>query len=665
MRSPSILRLLVPAILVTMATVAVVFLMRWQDQESMLQQRLDDWMSAADSTAVLLMANPVITTELRNRRDANAPLHFPVLTRKDFSGHNSDQGVAIDIDGLADDWPVSTTDNELPPYQFGRDHLLEINQTYDPDSLRFSLGIVADQTHLFMLFSVVDDRVIYRQLEGISAHRNDYIQLAFPEPAGKPERLRRMTITAHQPGPATVFELSATSLRALRENPDIHAYWAATEDGYRVELALPRRLVGTHLGINVTDVDDDQQRSRHYVMGPSSTRHLHEQSALFTPIPATFAGLGHSLSSNTTIYDIHGYLVACNGTCPLLMRATSNRDYQVALASPDEAAGNLGYLVLRQPDLNTSFNPRLPWLVAALLLIVALLFVNFGRRIRRGLVHLGRDYTSTVAHDGHITDHKLQEDKHPIREIEELRAALVEANRLLKEHYDYTQALPNRLAHELRTPVSVVQSSLDNLQGGPQDSEVFVQRARDGIATLINLIQRMTEASRLEQSLEPSEQQAFALEDVIRGLVESYRSIHPGTTFEVIGIEENKADITIFGLPELIAQLLDKVLNNAVDFAAVNTPVRVRLTTEEGSAVVRISNEGPLLPQGDPFSPMKSSRKGEHSGGDMAAHLGLGLYIARMIARFHSGSINAADRLDTEGVTVTLILPIARISSRI
>ena len=41
------------------------------------------------------------------------------------------------------------------------------------------------------------------------------------------------------------------------------------------------------------------------------------------------------------------------------MRATSNRDYQVALASPDEAAGNLGYLVLRQPDLNTSFNPAI------------------------------------------------------------------------------------------------------------------------------------------------------------------------------------------------------------------------------------------------------------------------------------------------------------------
>ena len=192
------------------------------------------------------------------------------------------------------------------------------------------------------------------------------------------------------------------------------------------------------------------------IRAPSSTRHLHEQSALFSPIPATVAGLEHSLSSNTAIYDIHGYLVACNGTCPPLMRVTSNLDYQVALTSADDGAGNLGYLVLRQPDMNTSFNPRLPWLVAGLLLVVTLLVVNFGRRIQRALAHLAQDYTSTIAHDGHITDHELQEDRYPIREIEGVRAALMEANRLLKEHYDYTQALPNRLAHELRTPVSVV-----------------------------------------------------------------------------------------------------------------------------------------------------------------------------------------------------------------
>ncbi|MEM7364733.1 MAG: ATP-binding protein [Pseudomonadota bacterium] len=670
MRAPSILRLLLPIILVATTIIPMVIFGEWQTHRTTTTARLNEWTKAADSTAGLLMANPLIVTELRDRRLATSPLHFPLYGSREVGTDSSDNqiraNIAIDIDGTDHDWPTPSIENDLPPYWFGGDHLLEVNQQYEPDSLRFSLRMLADPTHLFLLFSVVDDRVIYQQLESVSAHRNDYIQLAFPTPHQQPERLQRMTISAFQPGPANVFELSTTSLRALRENPDVYAYWAATEEGYRVEMAVPRHMLGTHLGINITDVDDDQQRTRRYVIGPSSTRHLNEQSALFSPIAANITGLEYSPSSNAAIYDAHGYLVACTDRCPSLMRS-NHLDYQVPLVAPDDASIPLGYLLLRRPDGREPFSPRLPWLVGSLIFVIALLMVNFHRRMQRELNDVAVDYTRTVAADGHITDHEIQQGTRPIREIESLRSALFEVNRRLSEHYDYTQEMPNRLAHELRTPVSVVQSSLDNLQDVSESSEIFVQRARDGIATLIDLIQRMTEASRLEQALEPSEQRAFALEDVIRGLIESYRTIHPQTTIEMIGLEDNAGSTTIFGLPELIAQLLDKILNNAVDFATNKTPVRVRLTRESGHAVIRISNEGPTLPPGDPFSPMKSSRPTDPNtnGSDLGVHLGLGLYIARMIARFHGGQISAADRLDTEGVTVTLSLPIARMTANI
>lgn len=658
MSPPSLLRLLLPAIVVALATIPVVFFVQWQEHLGHWRERVADWSNAAASAAGLLMVNDTVTAELRHRRDAISPLHYPVLTTA------GSENITIEIDGIDDDWPTPSSDDYLPPYVFGRDHLLEVNEAYDPDSLRYSLQVVANQSHLFLLFTVVDDRVIYQQLEGVSAHRNDHIQLAIPQPHDEPERLRRITITAYQPGPARVYELSTNSLRALREIPEVPAYWYATEEGYRVEVAIPRDLLGTHLGLNVTDVDDDHQRTRRYVIGPSSTRHLHEQSALFTPLRATASGLQYSQSPNAALYDTHGYLVACTNRCPSMMRVTEH-DHQISLEHPDDGPASLGYLVLRKPDLYTPFDPRLVLLVAALVLLVTIVLLNFGRRLRNALTHLGDDYASTIASDGHITEHQLTSDNHPVREIEALRTALTQVNDRLSEHYDYTQAMPNRLAHELRTPVSVVQSSLDNLQDVPEASQVFLLRAREGIATLIDLIQRMTEASRLEQALEPSEQQAFALEDVIQGLVESYRSIHPDTEIEVIGVDDNDTDTIIFGLPELIAQLLDKVLNNAIDFAVDGTPVRVRLTCEDGNAVVRISNEGPTLPPGDPFSPMKSSRQGEHGASNTGGHLGLGLYIARMIARFHGGNIHAADRLDTAGVTVTLELPIARMSSRI
>jgi signal transduction histidine kinase len=75
--------------------------------------------------------------------------------------------------------------------------------------------------------------------------------------------------------------------------------------------------------------------------------------------------------------------------------------------------------------------------------------------------------------------------------------------------------------------------------------------------------------------------------------------------------------------------------------------------------VLRVDNEGPLLPAGMEarlFDSMVSVRKGE---GGAVPHLGLGLYIVRLIAAFHGGGARAANRPDGRGVVVAVTLPLA------
>ena len=70
-----------------------------------------------------------------------------------------------------------------------------------------------------------------------------------------------------------------------------------------------------------------------------------------------------------------------------------------------------------------------------------------------------------------------------------------------------------------------------------------------------------------------------------------------------------------------------------------------------------MENEGPRLPEGMRerlFDSMVSIRP--ESGGEVP-HLGLGLYIVRLIAEFHGGSVRADDRADGRGVVVTVLLP--------
>ena len=97
--------------------------------------------------------------------------------------------------------------------------------------------------------------------------------------------------------------------------------------------------------------------------------------------------------------------------------------------------------------------------------------------------------------------------------------------------------------------------------------------------------------------------------------------------------------MTLTGIPELIVQLLDKLVGNAVEFSSESDAIRVRLTVDSDDAVLRVINSGPSLPDemsDQLFDSMISVRESQSSDN---SHLGLGLYIARIITDFHGGTI--------------------------
>jgi len=213
------------------------------------------------------------------------------------------------------------------------------------------------------------------------------------------------------------------------------------------------------------------------------------------------------------------------------------------------------------------------------------------------------------------------------------------------------------LSHELRTPIAVVRSSLDNLaqQSTTPEAKVYMDRAQEGVQRLNTILTRMTEARQLEQALQSVEQESFDLQQVVSGCVAGYRSAYPDTTFNT---RIPSAAIPLLGAPDLIAQMLDKLIANAVDFHLPDSTIDVALAASSETATLTISNEGALLPEAmsaQLFQSMVSVRP-HQAGGE--PHLGFGLYIARLIAEFHRGTVSAANRKDGAGVVVTVVLPV-------
>ena len=120
--------------------------------------------------------------------------------------------------------------------------------------------------------------------------------------------------------------------------------------------------------------------------------------------------------------------------------------------------------------------------------------------------------------------------------------------------------------------------------------------------------------------------------------------------------------IDVDGAPDLAAQLLDKLAANAVDFSPPGAAIVVSVQREaagvDSMARVAVQNQGPPLPdemRGTLFESMVSVRK--ERGGE--PHLGLGLYIARLIAEFHGGSVRADNLASGGGVVVSATFRLA------
>jgi dedicated sortase system histidine kinase len=242
-------------------------------------------------------------------------------------------------------------------------------------------------------------------------------------------------------------------------------------------------------------------------------------------------------------------------------------------------------------------------------------------------------------------------------EIGDLARSFASVLERQREHTAYLEQVGKRLSHEIRTPVGVVRSSLDNLrlQPLPEEARVYITRADEGLARLATILARMSEATRLETSLASTEREAFDLAAVVRGCVEGYRLASPGR--EIL-LREPGEPLPVRGAPDLLAQLLDKLVDNALGFARPGTPVRVALARDARLATLAVENQGPPLPEpmrGRLFESMVSVRP---AGGEGEPHLGLGLYIVRLIAAFHGGEARASDREGGDGVRVAVSIPL-------
>jgi two-component system sensor histidine kinase ChvG len=321
-------------------------------------------------------------------------------------------------------------------------------------------------------------------------------------------------------------------------------------------------------------------------------------------------------------------------------RVGSERSIRVRYAVP---VGQQGALVIERdagPLLLVANRAVLSWLGATFLLfmLLALLLFGFALLLAVRIRRLKAATERAVGESGRLE--ALPEASTARDELGDLSRGLRGLLLRLREHQRYLQSLADSLAHELRTPVSMVQSSLENLEAAKASEQpVYLERAGQGARRLRRIVQAMSQASRLEESLQREPRRPMDLARLVRDYCDVRNAALPLHRLHAELDAGLRAPIE--GAEDLLAQLLDKIVDNAVDFTPDHGRITLGVHAEDGGWLLWIENEGvPIDPEqaSAAFDSMVTFRTSKRRD-DGAPHLGLGLYVARCIVQFHEGRI--------------------------
>lgn len=286
-------------------------------------------------------------------------------------------------------------------------------------------------------------------------------------------------------------------------------------------------------------------------------------------------------------------------------------------------------------DVKTDFG-RKGWLITVAVTIVSAAIAYFvSGQALKPLRKLSQQ-AEKIDQDS-ISDIRLNEDT-----VKEFRQLSVSVNLMLdrlSESFATQRQFSGNAAHELRTPLAIMQTKLElfaaehkNLEG---DTAELVRSQAEQLDRLSRLVHTLLEMSNLSSAPRSDRiELAPLVEEIITDLT-------PLASQNDITMEQDCDNVVITGSDALIYRLVFNLIENAVKYNRRGGSVSVSVHKENSDVVVRVSDTGCGIPEEyresifQPFFRVDKSRSRQMGG------VGLGLALVHEIAVLHGGSVRA------------------------
>lgn len=362
---------------------------------------------------------------------------------------------------------------------------------------------------------------------------------------------------------------------------------------------------------------DSQNRTIYQSNKLPSNQQVSEWQWLITPIYQWLFGIDENESNNKWFYR------QADGMAGIKHSITSNNiTYKLKSMMPQG----------QQSMIQTLLKAGVMMIAVVLLLMLA--YLGYSLFLAWRIKKLNRAMQSVLDDTGHL---RIQMPSHAARdEIGQLSRGIETMLVELREYTQYLKDLGSRLSHEIKTPLAIIQTSLDNLElEHPEQKSDFLKRAQLGSNRLKFILNQLSEVSQLKYTLENTPIEKFNLTQLCRQLGASYKIYIPQLELNIL-----KQDVFVEGSSDLMAQLIDKIIDNAQDFTPLTGLIELKLTRDIKNVNLTIINSGSQLPSnGIKIFDSLVSVRSNNVKGNKNTHLGLGLYLVQLIARFHNSAV--------------------------
>ena len=588
---------------------------------------------------------------------------------------------SFQLDGYLNDWEA----------------YLQHRESFSKEETEFSVLLGSHKRHLVLSMEVTDKNVIYQSQN--PRFVSDQIEVEFKL---QESDYQHIVLSPHAIGD---FPVKRYRDGAFKVDWRYKAYWIETSNGFTLELQFPSGFKPKQIRVTHKNVDE-KNKTKHTknintskydlnpIVWPSNdiVSYFNEMDlpqaqrawlldtrgrVLASAGELDSSGVSYSsnpffnwiLSSQSEVevdprkgnlhLDSTEIYRALQGVGSARIENIKNSDLSIALAAYPITIDNkiFGVLLLEENIAKVQILQRKTLInlfvivFVILILVMWIIFWYVSRMVGR-IKHLNHAIDASVDKQGRMNE-PLNLAVKKGDEIDELYSSVANMGARLYEYNDHLEKLASRLSHELRTPIAIVRSSLDNLllNCQSQEDKEFIERALKGNERLGKIISRMRQASGVKEAMQTAEKEDTNLEDFLSQLVSGYQSTFNQYSFKFKSeVDQKSHSVSV----DLFSEMLDKLITNAMDFSHPKNPIEIELIQSGKEFQLTVTNQGPVIPKKNLkriFHSLVSVRTEEQSTG---TNLGLGLYVVRLIADFHNATVRAQNKEDNSGVVFVI-----------